>query len=284
MSDGKLQVIQHPDAGAFLGRAEGWLLEREADNNILLSVAYLLEQRAQPFVEPAYLATVEDHGKLVGCVMRPPPDGVYMTALPRPALPFVAAQLRTMFDDVPEVLGPEPAASAFAVLWRPDAWTLNNRFRRYVLDRVLPPQRPAPGQLRPARSEDLTLLDAWAAHYRAETGAQPDIAALFRTMLARNALHLWDDRGPRCVVTASGRTRHGARISATYTPPAFRGNGYAKSAVAALCQSLLDEGRRFCVIVADVADPAPNAVYRSIGFRSAGELVLIHFPGDRIGG
>ena len=98
------------------------------------------------------------------------------------------------------------------------------------------------------------------------------------TMVERGLLHLWDDAGARCVVTASGLTPNGARISAAYTPPEFRGNAYATSAVAAVSRGILEGGKRFCVITADIGDPVPNAIYRKIGFRPMGQRALIHFP------
>jgi uncharacterized protein len=270
-------VLQHSDAGAFLRRAEAWLLQQEAGNNILLSVAYLLERGAKPFHGAAFLATVEQHDEVCGCVICPPPDGVYMTAIPPSAVRPVSEMLRAMFDSVPELLGPEPAATLFAAQWAPDAWHINNRFRRYRLDRVSADAKASSGYLRLGKTSDLPVLENWAANYRREARANPDIAALFRIMLERNSLYVWDDDGPRCVVTASGFTPNGARISSTYTPPEFRRNGYARSAVSAVCQQLLDSGRRFCVIVADVDEPAPNAVYAQIGFQPTGEILLIHF-------
>jgi uncharacterized protein len=273
-----LNILQHRDAGAFLRRAEEWLLQEEAENNMLLSVAYLLERGAKPFRQPAFLATVEEHDQVCGCVICPPPDGVYMTAIPPSAVEPVSARLRAMFDRVPELLGPEPAATLFAAQWAPDAWRINNRFRRYRLDRLGSDAKAASGHLRLGQASDLPVLEAWAADYRREARANPDIAELFRIMLERQSLFVWDDDGARCVVTASGYTPNGARISSTYTPPAFRRSGYARSAVAAVCRKLLESGRRFCVIVADVDEAAPNAVYSQIGFQPDGEILLIHFP------
>jgi hypothetical protein len=272
-----LRVVQHPDAGAFLDRAEAWLLEREGENNVMLSVAYLIKQGAKPFQSPAYLATIEIDDRVAGCAMRPPPDGVYLTEIPNAAIRIVVDQLGSLQGEIPEVMGPSASASEFARQWRPDGWVLRGRLQRYTLDLVVPPRNPAPGSLRLGQAADLPMLDEWAAAYRAEVGSKVDAVAFFRTMVERGLLYLWDDDGPRCVVTASGLTPNGARISAAYTPKAFRGNGYAASAVAAVSQSVLDGGKRFCVIVADASDPIPNAIYRKLGYEPSGEVVLIHF-------
>jgi GNAT superfamily N-acetyltransferase len=271
------RVVSHPDVDAFLARAEPWLIEREADLNIFLSVAYLLRAGAAPFVQRAYLATIESGGEITGCVMRAPPDGVYLTEFDAAAIPVVVAQLRAQFESVPEVTGPEQLAVAFALGWSGERWHLHSRHSRYVLKEVVPRLKAAPGALRLGRREDGPILDEWGAAYGRETGVKVDAAALFRRMLDRGWLYVWDDGAPRCVVTASGRTPNGARISAVYTPPAFRGNGYAANAVTAVSRLVLEGGKRFCVITADAADPIPNSIYRRIGFRPTGEVALLHF-------
>jgi hypothetical protein len=276
-----LRVTRHDDADAFLERAEAWLLQREAENNVLLSVAYLLAQGAKPFRQPAYLATIETGGEVAGCAMRAPPDGAYLTAVPAAAVPTVAAQLREVFTDVPEVIGPEAVAVAFAQCWSGRDWEMHSRLQRYVLEAAVPPKKAVAGVLRLGNAGDRALIDAWAAEYRREIRSKVDIVAFFRRMIEREGLYLWDDSGPRCVVTASGRTPNGARISAAYTPPSFRGNGYATNAVASLSRVILDGGKRFCVISADVDDPAPNAIYRGLGYRPMGRLALIHLAACR---
>ena len=270
-----LRAIRHPDARAFLGRAEPWLLEREAEANIILAVAYLVEQGAKPFIEPAYFATVESQGRVVGCAMRPPPDGLYVTDFPPAAVATIAAQLKELFAAVPEVTGPEAVAVEFARCWSGQAWRVYGRHRRYVLDAVLPPQAAA-GALRVGATSDLVVLEDWAVRYAAEIGSKVDTSAFFRIMVERGTLYLWDDGGPRSVVTASGFTPNGVRISAAYTPPEFRGRGYAGSAVAAVSRTMLETGRRFCVIDADADNPITNSIYRKIGYRPIEEHVLIH--------
>jgi predicted GNAT family acetyltransferase len=51
-----------------------------------------------------------------------------------------------------------------------------------------------------------------------------------------------------------------------YTPPELRRRGYASALVAALSRRLLDEGRRFCFLYTDLANPTSNHIYREIGY------------------
>jgi hypothetical protein len=79
-------------------------------------------------------------------------------------------------------------------------------------------------------------------------------------------LYLWDDVGPVSMCAASRPTAHGIAVSLVYTPPELRRRGYARSAVAALSQDLLDEGWQLCTLFADLANPTSNHIYQEIGY------------------
>lgn len=272
-----LQVRLHSDAVSFLHRAEVWLSNNEAEHNILLGVAYLLTEQDAHFEPPFYLATVETEAGVDGCAICSPPDGLYLSPMPSAAIPAIVDQLAISHADIPEVIGPEDVAMQFARRWRPQGWVLHSRLWRYTVHRAQPPLKPAPGALRCAESADLDRIDGWASAYAAEVGTKVDVDAFFRRMVERRSLYLWDDGGPRCAVTVSGLTRNGARISSVYTPPPFRRRGYAENAVAAVSKLILDDGKRFCVITADVDDPTPNGIYRRLGFERGNPFVQIHF-------
>lgn len=272
-----LEVHRHENVTAFLDRAESRLLEREPENNFMLSVAYLLRDGAPPFRQPAYIATIETADNLVGTVMCPPPDGVYLSDVPLETVPTIVDQLREFTDSIPEIIGPERPSLELARHWKDGGWNLHSRLRRYVLRAVTPPRRIAPGGLRLATEADIEVLDRWSADLAREVGSKVDAPALFRAMLERGSLYLWDDDGPRCVATCSGLTPNGARVSSVYTPAAFRGAGYGANMVAAMSRMILDGGRRFALIVADADDEIPNSVYQKIGYRPLDELALVHF-------
>jgi hypothetical protein len=62
------------------------------------------------------------------------------------------------------------------------------------------------------------------------------------------------------------------RVGPVYTPPAERRRGYAGALVAALSQRLLDEGREFCFLFTDLANPTSNHVYQEIGYEPVCEV------------
>ena len=62
-----------------------------------------------------------------------------------------------------------------------------------------------------------------------------------------------------------------------YTPPELRGRGYATALVAQLSSQLLAEGRRFCFLYTDLANPTSNAIYERIGYVRVCESAEIAF-------
>jgi predicted GNAT family acetyltransferase len=61
-------------------------------------------------------------------------------------------------------------------------------------------------------------------------------------------------------------TAHGIAVSLVYTPPRWRNKGYASSCVASLTKRVLDNGKRFCCLFTDLANPTSNSIYQRIGY------------------
>ena len=269
-------VHQQPDAVTFLDRAEAWLQGRpDLTHNLILSIAHQLSGNGH-FEPPFYLATVESNDRLCGCAVRAAPDGIFMTALPVDAVAQIVDQTRRLYSALPEVIGPESVATAFAELWSGQRWTLHERSCCYRLRSVNASLQPSPGSMRQGTTEDLTWLRDWARDYSAETGTRVDLQRFYSLMVERGLLYVWDDDGPRCVVTTSKLTPSGAEISSLYIPKHFRHNGYATAAVAAASQRVLDSGRQFCFISADEQAVGTQRIYRRVGYEPIDSMVVIH--------
>jgi predicted GNAT family acetyltransferase len=61
--------------------------------------------------------------------------------------------------------------------------------------------------------------------------------------------------------------------------------GYATAVVADLASLILSEGREFCALYADLANPTSNKIYREIGFMPRADVVEIDLiSGEATGG
>src|SRR5262249_41529519 len=147
-----------------------------------------------------------------------------------------------------------------------------------------PPRYPgAAGDARRLSATETPLFVDWmiAFHQQAVPPA-PSRAELER--LAEEALQLLCVVVGKPVSTAGivRRTRSAAAISRVYTPPTFRGRGYAGSVTAAVVERIFAEGRSAACLYTDLRNPSSNRCYARVGFRPV--CSSWYFACDRQGG
>ena len=293
MTDTSFRVVRHSPA-TFRARAEPWLLENEAEHNLLLGLAARLEESTAGYEPPIYLATIERGeggergdrdergeraGDIVGCAFRTPPFNLGITRLPAAAVEELAADVAQVYDSLRGVLGPAAEARALAARWselKGAAVREHMRERIYVLERVIPPGRAAPGRARTASEADAGLVVSWVEAFAAEADAPANMEQI-RRLVKRGRILLWDDDGARSMAATGADTPHGSRVGPVYTPPLWRGRGYATACVAELSRRILAGGRRFCFLYTDLSNPTSNAIYQRIGYEPVSDVVDYRF-------
>ena len=278
-------VVRHAGPSAFLGRAESWLLEREAENNLVLGLASSLARGGGGYSSPLYFATVERDGRVAGCAFRTPPYKLGLTRMPPGAAPLLARDVADVYESLPAALGPMDEARAFADAWaalRGVSVTPGQRQRIHALDRVAIPSPMAPGTMRLAARADIPLVVAWLNAFRKATGMRetdPDTLAhrLTGSDGHDGLLALWENGEPVSMAGFPARTRHGVRIGYVYTPDEHRRRGYATALVATLSRQVLDSGFGHCVLYTDLANPTSNRIYHAIGYRPVQDVMDVIF-------
>jgi predicted GNAT family acetyltransferase len=187
---------------------------------------------------------------------------------------------------LPGVSGLPENCQAFATLWQELSRQPYHRSmaqRIYQLEKVNP-IAPVTGRFRRARESDRRLLLDWMIAFSVEAfeGTDPDVARLERnvesmlTSKIRGA-YIWDDGQPVSFSAYGGPTPHGCRLGPVYTPPEYRGKGYASACVATLSQHLLDTGRKFVFLYTDLANPTSNHIYQVIGYNPVCDADVYEF-------
>ena len=277
-----MRVRRFRSAAGFLAAAEPDLVRAEVENNLILGSAHDIARRIRPAALEPYFAVVLDGERVVMAAFRTLYGKVGVTrAFRTDACRPLAEDLLDACPDASAVIGPVPTADEFAavaaarVSRRP---TLHSLQRIHELSAVTLPRPPAPGTLRLARAEDADLLTRWTDGFFASIREPGDSRTLVLTRLAEEALFVWDAGGGAVSMAAwAGRTPRTVRVAHVYTPPEFRGRGYATSAVAALSRRLLDEGAVRCCLYTDVANPTSNAIYRRIGYAPVCDVARYEF-------
>ncbi|HEY0808555.1 MAG TPA: GNAT family N-acetyltransferase [Longimicrobiales bacterium] len=272
------ELVRHNDVFSFADRAVPWLLQAEAEHNLILGIIEQLKQMGTVGTGEPYLVTIEEDGHVVGCAFRTPPYKLGLTRMPNGAIAELVNEVANVYDDLPAVMGPAAQVRAFAEAWamsKGKTSRLGMRQRIYELRSVVPPPHTVSGQLRLAAKRDLELLVSWLNEFANETRVGTvNVRAFAENHINNKSVFLWEDGGePRTSSLFSGLTPHGVRVGFVYTPPEFRRRGYASSCVAAVSQRALDSGYQFCCLYTDLSNPTSNDIYQRIGYTPVCDVV-----------
>jgi len=188
---------------------------------------------------------------------------------PSPCLATLAINLKQTGFSPPGVLARSELARCFA-----DAYCDNNggklkmTMKLMKLDK-LADYKQANGFCRMLTEEDLSFTPSWEHAFCIDCNLQTYTYAenfdRIKSRLDKNIHFIWEDGEPVAQAVYGRETPNGAAVNWVYTPPKFRGRGYATSVVAELSKSLLDN-KKFCYLFADAANPASCAVYHKLGY------------------
>jgi predicted GNAT family acetyltransferase len=156
------------------------------------------------------------------------------------------------------------------------------RQRIYQLDELTRPLRPAAGAARVADAQDVDLVAGWHEAFARDAGVLATESHLWaEERIGEGGVVLWEDGEPRSMAARVGQTPNGARVGGVYTPPEWRGRGYASACTAALTRMTLDSGLRFCFLYTDLSNPTSNALYQRLGYRPVCDVVDYDFEPPR---
>lgn len=269
------------DADAFLRAVGPALEEREAEHNLILGLARAMRRSSPSSL--AFLAAVTDASGLALAALLTAPDRPLTLASDRedvtPALEPLWNALGTAGRAPVRVSAEARHAEAFVRGWQQRtgcATSVRMRQRLHVLTEV-GDVAVAPGVLRVAGPADVELVAEWMMAFDRETNVDALPAGArgaAERRVAGGEIYLWVDGEPRSMAGRARPTAHGIAVNAVYTPPEWRGRGYATSCVAQLSARLLEEGRSFCVLFTDLANPTSNAIYARIGYRGIRDFAV----------
>lgn len=285
----RLRLDRYEKVGSFLAAAGPFLEAREAEHNLLLGVGGVL--RDEPAVyddESPLLASVADGEAIVAVALRTAPFNLILSEVDDlAAVDLLVDGLDG--EELPGIVGPPAAVQRFAGRWAErtgGGWEVQLEERIFRLHRVVAPL-PTPGAMRPATGTDRELVVDWIVAFGEEALPESDAARVAESVddslagIGRR-IFLWEDGEPVSLAGAGGQTPNGIRIGPVYTPPQLRGRGYASSLTAAVSQAMLDEGRRFCFLYTDLANPTSNKIYVAIGYEPVTDALMVRFTPLRV--
>ncbi len=267
-----MEIYRFDDVNQFYEQAQDYLLSDEAHHCLLLRIIHTLIQNPERYQFPAYLAIAETNGEIAAVAVRTPP---YKLVLSRvvdfAALEVIAEDLHNQQALLPGVSGLVEEAQAFAEIWQRvtgATYTSGIQMRIHQLTAVQPTAK-ASGYLRHAEAGDIDLVLEWFEAFFLEALGfiEEDLQRLVSLQLSKKVIYLWEDIVPVSIASGKISTPNGGWIGPVYTPVEYRQKGYATSCVAALSQTLLDQGCRSCFLFTDITNPTSNHIYHTIGYQ-----------------
>jgi uncharacterized protein len=238
---------------------------------------------ARATAEPApdaYWALVLHDGEVVAAALRTETRLILSREGAPGAMALFAADAAS--PKIRRILGPPDSVERFAAASE-QSWSQVMLQCIYECRAVTSPKRVS-GVRRVAQSADREMLAVWGQRLSAEALNQEvtDTTALARVSnhIAHGAMHIWDDdRRPVSVAAAVAPTPHGIRINNVYTPPEYRGRGYAGALVASLTEAMLHSDREFTFLHTDLSNPTSNRLYVRIGYRHVADFRVAQLDG-----
>jgi uncharacterized protein len=271
-----VQLRSFQEAGQFLQKTQDYLEKSEAVNSLILGICHGLLDHPERVQQQPYLALLEQDGMPAAVAVRTPPNNLIIYSH-HPAETIDWSQLvQDIVEQQPElpgVTGPASLVETFAAAWDNAmgvSHKLRLRLRVYELTHVIQPAFST-GGLRLAIPSDIDLVSQWVCAFESEALGEGSFDQAYQTVRQRiqdEDIFLWQDPQPVCMAAKARPTRYGVTVNHVYTPPEYRGKGYASSCAASLSRYLLNSGWKFCTLFTDLSNPTSNSIYQKIGYYS----------------
>jgi ribosomal protein S18 acetylase RimI-like enzyme len=273
-------------------------LVRHADSSMFLranAAAFGLRDHGER-LQGSYVAALDEHGEVTG-VAAHYRNNVLVVQAPGAAAILARRAAEESVRPVGGLVGPAAqvieARAALGFETRRASLDSEEVLYALDLDELQVPASLGEYDCRaPASEAERERASEWRAAYTIEAlgrSSDDDLDAQSRDeidrLVARGDLWLLVRRGGAVVsmTAASARLPDMVTIGGVYTPPALRGRGYGRAAVAGQLVDLRRTGVRRAVLFTPRDNQPARRAYEALGFRVVGDYGLILFAPDNSG-
>ena len=287
-----MQFKLYTDVHEFYNDTYDVLMRHESQNIILLGNIIVGHEGKDKtdWRDPAnwLMATVSDANGIQLTALMTPPHNITLYATDNVInLKAINCLIDGIKDyDIPGVMTEKNLAEYFAKEYTARKGltyktTMNQRI--YELKAVNPDIKQF-GTVRLLEEKDMYFFPYWleafnaASTYGKTEMSIPQDEKLYRYRLSTKKIYILEVNG--IPVSMAGYTRElqtAIGVSFVYTPPYYRGKGYASSCVTQLSQMALDKGFTKCVLYTDLLNPTSNSIYQKIGYTPVCDSLMLKF-------
>jgi predicted GNAT family acetyltransferase len=274
-----MEIMFHSNIDQFCDLCFPFLLRNEAENNLLFGILNNLKINLQTYSEKhgPTLISITENGVLKLVSIRTPPFNQVISYTENLAtIPFLVEELSNKTPEIPGILGFKEGVLKFGQLWTKEhnkALHLDMHERVYQLEEVNPVALGS-HEFGPVTKVDKQLILDWTKAFIQEaipTNSPPEETTMQKRIdqvIERRMVYVLKVNDEVVsMAKKAGITPNGQTINAVYTPPNQRKKGYGTEVVAKLSQTILDEGKKYCFLFTDLANPTSNRIYQRIGYK-----------------
>ena len=270
----------YEDIDDFFNIAYPFLLAREAENNLLLSILNSLKEKIHSYEKDMpLLFSLADNDDVKLIALRTPPHDIIISYIDD--LNYIEVLVEELFklnEKLPGVLSFKEAADKFSELWCEQNSLKPNLLRKERIYKLEEVSKDTIGtkKFSVASKTHQRIVLKWTEEMMKEAlvdTTEDDIEQttnqLSKEFEENNSkmFLLFDNYEPVSMVRKAGKTPNGNFVNLVYTPPSLRRKGYATECVAKLSKQLLEEGNKYCFLFTDLSNPTSNSIYQKIGYR-----------------
>jgi len=273
-----MKVRFYDDISDFYNIVMPFLLEREAENNLLLGVLDAIGDDPRRYGESKpVLALVSNSNQLKLIAIRTPPFNQLLSYTDDlGSIDVLVDSLIEENMDLPGVLGTKEGAEEFTRLWCKGKKIKANLIAYERIYKLIEVAEETLGDRKLINADNSfqELILKWGREFILEALPESEVKlrddwnpSLIRSIDEKRIFLLLDNGSPLSMARRAGKTPNGITVNLVYTPPSLRRKGYATECVAKLSKLLLDEGNKFCFLFTDLLNPTSNSIYQKIGYR-----------------
>jgi len=278
-----LELKRYDNIEKFRAEVLPVLLEDEVANNLFIGLIARESTRQTSRWQFVTVGSASDGICLAALYIEPFDLLLYESggAVSRSALECISQEFKRIGCTPQGVMAKKQTAERFSEVFTGSA--ANNPHMRITAMRldVLSDYTKASGACRTLENRDLFFAPYWERAFsedcRTKAFSISENLNRLMTRLGKGTHFIWEDGVPVSQAVHGRDTPNGAVINGVYTPPHYRGRGYATSVVAELSASLLSRGKGFCCLFADASNITARNVYLKLGYYDVGELEVIKF-------
>jgi len=276
--------LPYDDVRSYIEDHEDSLLQEESMNNLILGRLGRLAKRPEP--TSRLLALIQNGSSVGHAIQTSPDDALLLSRMAESAVDSLIEHLIAEGKPLSQVHGPHETCRFFSDRWSTHSGRVAQvRMEQGVYElRAVNPIDPEGGGLVVATDAHRTLarplLEAFVKEcFPEEREPGQVVDKRLERFIQEQRLFLWEDAHRHIVaVTANHReTRNTACLSWVYTPPEFRGRGYASRVVSCASQTMLNRGFAACNLFTDLENETSNAMYLRLGYRVVGRALRVEF-------